>query len=76
MNGSTLTYFEIRESDEAVLSALEMFEVDGIALNRSCVSKAEERQVVIGNSSYAVCVLPGSMMERVDMSVRGCITRC
>lgn len=66
-----MSYFEIRESDEAVLSALEVFEVDGVALNRSCVSHAEERQVEILNSSYAVCVLPGNNRVIRFINVRG-----
>lgn len=61
LNGSDVTYLEIRESDESVVEGLEVFEVSSFSLNRSCISKATERSVTILNTTYSVCVLPGTV---------------
>lgn len=62
--GSNVTYFEIRESDESILAALEEFQVGSLTLNRSCASHAAKREIDIANSSYPVCVLTGMVGVR------------
>jgi serine/threonine protein kinase len=62
LNGSSVTQFEVCQSNVAVLEGLETFNVTDITLaDGACSDAASETSVVIANATYSLCVLTGTV---------------